>query len=112
MVLDESFNNPKSWLEATSLPQAAMSQQLALMPFWNDDSPVGQHEGLPFFVFDDDDDEGEEDINDDENFDDDEDDFDDSFDDDDDFDNEDDDYGDEDESYDYEDDVEYDDFDE
>jgi len=113
MVLDETLNNPKPGFEATSLPEAAMSQQLALMPFWNDDFSTGQQEGLPFFIFDDEDGEDDEDMNDDESFDDMDDDLDDDFDDDeDDFDSEDDDYEDEDEDYDYEEDVDYDDFDE
>jgi hypothetical protein len=113
MVLDETLNNPKSGFEVTSLPQAAMSQQLTLMPFWNDDSSVGQREGLPFFVFGDEDSEDDDDMSEDENFDDMDDDLDDDFEDDeDDFDNEDDDYEDEDEDFDYEEDVDYDDFDE
>jgi hypothetical protein len=103
MVLDETLNNPKSGFEATSLPDAAGSQQLALMPFWNDDPSVGQHENLPFFVFDDEDSD-----------DDDEDAFDESFDDDDALDNEDedDDYDSDDDGYDYDDDLPYGEFDE
>jgi hypothetical protein len=112
MVLDETLNNPKPGFEAASLPEAAMLQQLALMPFWNDDFSAGQHEGLPFFAFDDEDGEDDEDMNDDESFDDMDDDLEDDFDDEDDFDSEDDDYEDEDEDYDYEEDVDYDDFDE
>jgi len=113
MFLDETLNNPKPGFEAISLPDAAMSQQLVLMPFWNGDFSAGQQESLPFFVFDDEDSEDDEDMNEDESFDDMDDDLDDDFDDDeDDFDNEDDDYEDEDEDYDYEEDVDYDDFDE
>jgi hypothetical protein len=113
MVLDETLNNPKPGFEATPLPEDAMSLQLALMPFWNDDFSSGQQEGLPFFFFDDEDSEDDEEMNDDESFDDMDDDLEDDFDDDeDDFDNEDDDYEDEDEDYDYEEDVDYDDFDE
>jgi len=113
MVLDETLNNPKPGFEVTSLPYAAGSQQLALMPFWNDDSSVGQHENLPFFVFDDEDSDDDEDGFD-ESFDDDEDAFDDNFDDDDALDNEDedDDYDSEEDGYDYDDDLPYgDDFD-
>jgi len=113
MVLDETLNNPKSGFEATSLPEAAESQQLALMPFWNDDSSVGQHENLPFIFFDDEDSDDDEDAFD-ESFDDDEDAFDENFDDDDALDNEDedDDYDDDEDGYDYDDDLPYgDDFD-
>jgi hypothetical protein len=101
MVLDETLNSPNPGLE------------LALMPLWNDYSPRGQQEDLPFLVFDDEDSEDDEDMAEDESFDDMDDDLDDDFDDDeDDFDNEDDDYEDEDDDYDYEEDVDYDDFDE
>ena len=114
MVLDEAMNN-----QATSFPQ------LALMPIPDDLSlDLGtevysrQHEGFPsdlvsVLLFDDEDGEEEEDMDDDESFNDMDDDFDDDFDDDDDdFDDEDEDYEDEDEDYDYEEDVDYDDFDE
>jgi len=114
MVLDETFNNPRSGFETTSLLQAAGSQQLALMPFWNDDSSLGQHENLPFFVFDDEDSDDDEDAFD-ESFDDDEDAFDENFDDDDDdLDNEDedDDYDNEEDGYDYDEDLPYGEFDE
>jgi len=98
--------------------------ELALIPFedsFSSNLPSAsagisrQDEGLPFFLFDDEDSEEDEDMDDDENFDDMDDDFDDDFDDDDDdedFDDEDEDYEDEDEDYDYEEDVDYDDFDE
>ena len=100
MVQNETMNEPES-----NSPD--YSPQLALIPIWND-NPSGQNEGLPFFLFDDDD-VDEEDMEEDENFDDMDEDFDDDFDDeDDDFD---DDYEDEDEDYDYEEDVDYDDFD-
>jgi len=115
MVLDETLNNPKSGLEATSLPEAAMSQQLALMLFWNDDSSVGQHENLPFFVFDDEDGDDDEDGFDESFDDDDEDAFDENFDDDDDAldsEDEDEDYDSEEDGFDYDDDLPYGEFDE
>jgi len=100
MVLDETLNEPDSNLRD-------LSPQLALSPVWNDNSG-DQNEGLPFFLFGDDD-ADDEDMDDDEDFDDMDDDFEDDFDDDeDDFE---DDYEDEDEDYDYEEDVDYDDFD-
>ena len=110
MVLDETMH------EQDGRPQdpgfSGTGLELALMPLWSDYSSSGQDEVLPFFVFDDDDGEGEE-MDDNDNFDDMDDDFDDDFDDDeDDFDDEDDDYEDEDEDFDYEEDVDYDDFDE
>jgi len=113
MVLDETMNNPNLGSKVTALPQAAMFEQLALIPLRNDYSLSGQGEDLPFFFFDDEDGEEDEDMSEDESFDDMDDDFDDDFDDEeDDFDNEDDDYEDEDDDYDYEEDVDYDDFDE
>jgi len=119
MFVDETMNEPDFSLAATSLPMetkllmATQLPMLALAPVWNDYSPGGQDEGLPFLVFGDEDGEDDEDANEDESFDDMDDDFDDDFDDDeDDFDDDDDDYEEEEEDYDYEEDVDYDDFDE
>ena len=99
MVLDEAMNLPDD-------SSSDSSPQLALIPIWND-TCCYRNEGLPVFLFDDDDID-EEDMDEDENFDDMDDDFDD---DEDDFDEEDDDYEDGDEDYDYEEDVDYEDFD-
>jgi len=113
MVLDETLNDPNPGFKATSLSETAELQQLALMPFWNDDSSVGQHDNLPFFFFDDEDSDDDEDAFD-ESFDDDEDTFDESFDDEDALDNEDEDedYDSDDDGYDYDDDLPYGEFDE
>jgi len=103
MVLDENMNSQEDGLSNPN-------PQLALTPIWNDASG-SRDEGLPLFLFDDDDID-EDDMDDDENFDDMDDDFDDDFDDDeDDFEDEDDDYDEDEDDYDYEEDVDYDDFD-
>ena len=111
MVFDETMNNPDFESKVTPLPEAAMLEQLSLIPLWNDYSPGGQGEGLPFLFFDDEDGEDDEEMGEEESFDDMDDDFDDDFDDDED-DFGDDDYEEEDDDYDYEEDVDYDDFDE
>jgi len=114
MYLDETSLQSDFSPPDHGLPDPGL--QLALIPL--EDNYAGtsrQDEGLPFFLFDDEDSEEDEDMDEDENFDDMDDDFDDDFDDDDDdedFDDEDEDYEDEDEDYDYEEDVDYDDFDE
>jgi hypothetical protein len=116
MVLNEIMNEPDYRLNENhstdDYPPAAVPQ-LALLPVCNDHFPSGKDEALPFLIFDDEDGEDEEDMNEEESFDDMDDDFDDDFDDDeDDFDEEDEDYDEEDEDFDYEEDVDYDDFDE
>jgi hypothetical protein len=102
MVPDETMNTRRSPADDLGL-----SYELAMIPQMDgypDKFP------LPFFVFDDED-EDEDDLDEEDDFDDMDDGFDDDFEDDD-FDDEDDDYEDEDDDYDYEEDVDYDDFEE
>jgi hypothetical protein len=111
MVSDESMNT-REGIYPQNKPYFEMP---ALMPLEGGQytEAGGEHLVPPFFLFGDDDDEDDEDLDEEDNFDDMEDDFDDDFDDDDDdFDDDDDDFEDEDDDYDYEEDVDYDDFDE
>jgi hypothetical protein len=101
MVLDETMN-----IRRIPADDVGLSYELAMMPLLDerhDKCPV------PFFIFDDEDED--EDLDEEDDFDDMDDGFDDDFEDDD-FDDEDDDYDDEEDDYDYEEDVDYDDFEE
>jgi hypothetical protein len=107
MILHDFMNGRQSPSGSIS---GDTSEELALMPIEGLNAPALSRFAdfpLPFFLFDDEDDEDEDELGEEEDFDDVEED---DFGDDDDFD--DDDFDDDDDDYDYDEDVDYDDFDE